>query len=130
MPIVPQSEILVKFLEEILKETHEKRGEILAKFSVDFRSSISREIGHKKFHTNSSTHQDLKFHTAEPKFFHNDTLRVGGPNFFWKLESGHSCLLVPISRCLCPLGAAIPHQELLFFAINCYYPLLSAIKRH
>ena len=79
MPIVPQSEIQVNFSEEIFKETHEKRGEILAKFSVDFRPSIFREIGHKKFHTNSSTHQDLKFHTAEPKFFHNVTLGVGGP---------------------------------------------------
>ena len=79
MPIVPQSEIQAKFSEEIFKETHEKRGEILAKCSVDFRPSVSREIGHKKFHTNSSTHQDLKFHTAEPKFFHNDTLGVGGP---------------------------------------------------
>ena len=82
MPIVPQSEIQVKILEEIFKETDEKRGEILAKFSppVDFRPSISREIGHKKFHTNSSTHQDLKFHAAEPKFFRSDTLGVGGPN--------------------------------------------------
>ena len=79
MPIVPQSEIQVKFLEEIFKETDEKRGEILVKFSVAFRPSISREIGHKKLHTNSSTHHDFKFHTAEPKFFHNDTLGVGGP---------------------------------------------------
>ena len=78
-PIVPQSEIPVKFLQELFKETDEKRGEILAKFSVDFRPSISRETGHKKFHTNSSTHQDLKFHTAEPKSFHSDTLGVGGP---------------------------------------------------
>ena len=51
----------------------------MAKFSVDFRPSISREAGRKKFHTNSSAHQDLKFHTAEPKFFHSDTLGVGGP---------------------------------------------------
>ena len=80
MPIVPQSESQMKFLEEIFKETDEKRGEILAKFSVNFRPSISREIGHKKFHTNSSTHQDLKFHTAEPKFFHSDTLGAGGPD--------------------------------------------------
>ena len=78
MPIVPQSEIQVKFLEEMFKESDEKRGEILAKFSVDSRPSISREIGHQKFHTNSSTHQDVKFHTAEPKFFHS-TLRAGGP---------------------------------------------------
>ena len=77
---VPQSETQVKLLEETFKETDEKRGEILAKLSVDFRPSISREIGHKNFHTNSSTYQDLKFHTAEPKFFHSDTLGVGGPN--------------------------------------------------
>ena len=88
MPVVPQSEIQVKFSEEIFKETHEKRGEILAKFSVDFRPSISREIGHKKFHTNSSTHQELEFHTAEPKF---DTLGVGGPK---KVStSGDGCWL-------------------------------------
>ena len=80
MPIVPhKSEIQVKVLDEVFKETDEKRSEILAKISVDFRPSISREIGHKKFHTNSSAHQDLKFHTAEPKFFHSDTLGVGGP---------------------------------------------------
>ena len=78
MPIVPQTEIQVNFLEEIFKETDEKRGEILAKFSVDFRPSTSREIGHKKFHINSSTHQDLKFHTAEPKFFHGETWELVG----------------------------------------------------
>ena len=59
MPIVPQSEIQVKFLEEMFKETDEKRSEILAKFSVDFRPSISRETGHKKFHTSSSTHRSI-----------------------------------------------------------------------
>ena len=53
--------------------------EILAKFWRNFRPSIPREIGHKKFHTNSSTHQNLKFHAAAPKFFHSDTLGVGGP---------------------------------------------------
>ena len=91
MPIVPQSEIQVKILKEHFKETDENRGEILAKLSVDFRPSISREIGHKKFHTNSSTHQDLKFHTAEPTFFHNDTLGVGGrKNSECKLSSGRS----------------------------------------
>ena len=79
MPIVPESEIQVKFLAVYFKETDEKRGEILVNIFVDFRPSISREIGRKKFRTNSSTHQDLKPHTAEPKFFHNDTLGVGGP---------------------------------------------------
>ena len=79
----------MKFLEENFKETDEKRGEILAKFSVDFRPSISREIGRKKFHTNSSTHQDLKFHMAEPKFFHGDTLGVGGAQqYFWENLGG------------------------------------------
>ena len=29
-------------------------------------------------------------------------------SLFWILSSGHWCLLVPISRCLCPLGVAIP----------------------
>ena len=77
----------VKFLEEIFKENDEKCGEILAKFSVDFRPPISREIGHKKFHTNSSTHQDVKFHTAEPKFFHSDTLGAGGPKIFSRILS-------------------------------------------
>ena len=83
MPIIPQSEIQVKCFKDIFKEIDGKCGEILAKFSVDFRPSISREIGHEKFHTNSSTHQDLKFHTAEPKFLHSDTLGVGGPNKVW-----------------------------------------------
>ena len=79
MPVVPQSEIRVKFLARNFKETDEKRGEILVKFSVDFCPSISREICCNKFHTHSSTHQDLKFHTAEPKFFHSVTLGVAGP---------------------------------------------------
>ena len=87
MPIVPQSEIQVKFLEALFKDADEKRGEILAKMSVDFRPSISREIGHKKCHTNSSTHQDLKFHTVEPKFFHSDTLGVGGPKKYYLQKS-------------------------------------------
>ena len=99
MPIVPQSEIQVKFLEEIFKETDEKRGEILAKFSVAFRPSISREIGHKKFHTNSSTHHDLKFHTAEPKFFHNDTLGVGGPNVFKVQNLSQAFLMKDALKC-------------------------------
>ena len=80
MPIVPQSEIRVKVLAVNFKEADEKCGEILVIFFVDLRPLISREIGCKKFDTNSSTHQDLKFHTAEPKFFHSDTLGVGGPN--------------------------------------------------
>ena len=49
--------------------------------SDDVCPSISREIGCKKLHTNSFTHQDLKFR-PEPKFIHCDTLGVGGPNLF------------------------------------------------
>ena len=86
MPIVLQSGIQVKFVEEIFKETDEKRGELLATFPVDFCSSISREIGHKKFHTNSSSHQDLKFHTAEPTFFHSDIWEMVGPNKSPKIQ--------------------------------------------
>ena len=58
MPAIPQSEVLAKFFEEI--------GEILAKFFADFRPSISRENGRKKFHEKSST-----FSTVHKiKFFH------------------------------------------------------------
>ena len=80
MPIVPQSESRVKFSAVNFKETDEKCGEFLVKVFVDFCPSISREIGCKKFHTNSSTHLELKVHTAEPRFFRSDTLGVGGPN--------------------------------------------------
>ena len=55
-------------------------AKIWRNFGEDFGPSISREIGGKTFHTNSSTHQDLEFHTAELKFFHSDILGVGGPN--------------------------------------------------
>ena len=62
VPAIPQSEVLAKFFEEI----GEKCGEILAKFFADFRPSISRENGRKKFHEKSST-----FATAHQiKFFH------------------------------------------------------------
>ena len=88
MPMVPQSEIQVKFLEEIFKETDEKRGEILAKFSFAFRPSISREIGHQKLHTDSSTHHDLKstrlnpnsFTTIDSRESPQFALRIAGPS--------------------------------------------------
>ena len=93
MPIVPQSEIQVKLLDVNFKETDEKYGQ---KFGEIFRCfSISREIGSKKFHTNSSTHQDLKFHTAEPKFFHSDTLVIGGPTKVWAKNWAKSWPKVP-----------------------------------
>ena len=73
MPAIPQSEVLAKFLQEI----GEKCGENLAKFFADFRPSISRENGRKKFHEKSSTfstvHQ-IKF------FFTAATLGALGPN--------------------------------------------------
>ena len=46
----PDSEILVKFFADI----GEKRGENLAKDFADFRPSISRKIGRKKFHAKAS----------------------------------------------------------------------------
>ena len=67
VPVAPQSEIRVKFLVCQSEKTGEKCGEILAKFFADFRPSFSRETGRRKFHTNSSTHQDLKFHTPWTK---------------------------------------------------------------
>ena len=62
MPAIPQSEVLAKFFEEI----GEKCGEILAKFFADFRPSISRENGRKKFHEKSSTFSTVH----QVKFFH------------------------------------------------------------
>ena len=95
MPIVPQSEIQVKFSG---KKFDQKRGEILAKFSVDFRPSLSKEIDHKKFHTNSSTRQDLKFHMAEPKLFCGDTLGVGGPKKPCTWDRNLKGQSVPVTR--------------------------------
>ena len=62
VPVVPQSEIRVKFLvcqSEKPGQKWRNFGEIFRRFSPFF----SRENGRRKFHTNSSTHQDLKFHT-------------------------------------------------------------------
>ena len=62
VPAIPQSEVLAKFFEEI----GEKCGEILAKVFADFRPSISRENGRKKFHEKSSTFSTVH----QIKFFH------------------------------------------------------------
>ena len=62
MPAIPQSEVLAKVFEEI----GERCGEILAKFFADFRPSISRENGRKKFHEKSSTFATVH----QIKFFH------------------------------------------------------------
>ena len=69
MPAIPQSEVLVKFFEEI----GEKCSEILAKFFADFRPSISRENGRKKFHEKSSTFSTVH----QIKFF--SLLQLWGP---------------------------------------------------
>ena len=50
-PVIAQSEVLANFLQE----TGEKCGEHLAKHFADFRPSISRKHGRKKFHGKSST---------------------------------------------------------------------------
>ena len=69
-PKSPESEILAKFFADMC----EKYGEKMAKIFADFRPSISRKSGRKKFHeklgTNSAGH--------EIKFFHRETLGVCG----------------------------------------------------
>ena len=62
-----------------ISKTGEKCGEILAKFSADFRPSFSRENRCKKFHTNSFTRTSNST-GLETKFFHCDILGVGGPS--------------------------------------------------
>ena len=45
-PVIPQSEVLAKFVQE----TGEKCGETSAKTIADFRVSVSRKKARKKFH--------------------------------------------------------------------------------
>ena len=118
VPAIPQSEILAKFFEEI----GEKCGEILAKFFADFRPSISRENGRKKFHEKSSTfstvHQ-IKFFRCfnsgglgaqqirkkryrgvvqHPKSKHEAAIELGGlaTNLFrWSALWPRGCIQVP-----------------------------------
>ena len=61
-PVFPQSEVLVKFVQE----TGEKCSENLAKNFADFCPSISMESVRKKFHEKSSTFSTLH----QIKFFH------------------------------------------------------------
>ena len=56
--VVPKSEIRVKMLASQFHKIGQKCC------LADFRPSIDRENGHNKFHTRSSTHQELKFHRA------------------------------------------------------------------
>ena len=66
MPKGPKSEILAKFFADM----GEKCGEKLAKYFADFRPSISRKSGRKKFHEKLATNSAGR----EIKFFHCETL--------------------------------------------------------
>ena len=72
MPFCPESEILAKCFADL----REKCGENSAKHFADFRSSIARRNGRKKFHkkfsANSMGH--------EMEFFHHETLGAWGHN--------------------------------------------------
>ena len=72
MPKSPESEILVKFFPDM----GEKCGENLAKNFADFRPSISRTFGRKKFHEKSSANST----SHEIEFFHSETLGACGHN--------------------------------------------------
>ena len=71
MPKSPETEVLAKFFADI----REKRGENLARNFADFRPSISRKIGRKKFHENSSANST----SHDIKFFHREPLRLWEP---------------------------------------------------
>ena len=66
----PESELLAN----IFADMGEKRGEDLAKNFADFRPSVSRKSGRKKFHAKSSTTST----SHEIKFFHRETLGAWG----------------------------------------------------
>ena len=72
MPKSPEREILAKFF----ADTGEKCGEKMAKFFADFRPSISRKSGRKKFHEKLATNSAGR----KIKFFHRETLGVWGHN--------------------------------------------------
>ena len=97
MPATPQSEVLAKFFEEI----GEKCGEILAKFFADFRPSISRENGRKKFHEKSSTFSTVH----QIKFF--SLLRLWGPRGPTLGKNCRKTILAPKLNC----SPARPLQE-------------------
>ena len=78
MPKSPESEIPAKFFANM----GEKCGEKMAKNFADFRPSISRKSGRKKFHEKLATDSAGR----EIKFFHRETLGV------W----GHKVLTTPI----------------------------------
>ena len=70
MPKSPESKILAKFFADMDK----KCGEKMVKFFADFRPSISRKSGHKRFHEKLATDSAGR----EIKLFHRETLGVWG----------------------------------------------------
>ena len=70
VPKSPESKIPAKFFADM----GEKCGEKMAKFFADFRPSISKKRGRKKFHEKLATNSAGR----EIKFFHRETLGVGG----------------------------------------------------
>ena len=72
MPQSPESEILAIFF----ADNGEKCGEKMAKCFADFRPSISRKSGRKKFHEKMATNSAGR----GIKFFHRETLGVWGHN--------------------------------------------------
>ena len=101
MPAIPQSEVLAKFFEEL----GEKCGEILAKFFADFRPSISRENGRKKFHSQIPRHfprcNKLSFFTAA-------TLGASGPKSLGKSRETQQSSLVSKEK----VNKALPWQPI------------------
>ena len=77
VPKSPESEILAKFFADM----GEKCGEKMAKFFADFRPSIFRKSGRRKFHKKLATNSGGR----EIKFFHRETL--GG----WGRASNLEC---------------------------------------
>ena len=84
MTMIPESEVRAKFL----TDTGEKRGEILAKDFADFRPSISRKSGRKKFHEKSST-----FPRGTKQVLSRRDSESGSAQEFCKRCSSHGCLL-------------------------------------
>ena len=122
MPKSPESEVLAKCFADMGE--NRKSGENLAKHLADFRPSISRKIGRKKFLTKNSSANST---SHDIKVFHRETLgacaqrkprkrrkgREGGGGVGWGPAK------VPASQCACvcqkyPLAAfcAIPRDYL------------------
>ena len=75
MPKSSESEILAKFFADM----GEKFGEKMAKLFADFRPSISRKSGRKKFHEKLATNSAGR---EKKKVFHRETLGAWGRKMF------------------------------------------------